>query len=67
MTADDVRKRVEDIRREAEAEDDETAHGMEDDLYAEVLKAIANGADSPEKLAAEALKTEKIEFYRWYS
>ncbi|MEK5298667.1 hypothetical protein [Bacillus sp. FSL R5-0659] len=65
MTVDDVMKRVEDIRQVAEAEDDETAHGMEDELYTEVLKAIANGADNPEKLAAEALKTEKIEFYRW--
>ncbi|UNY40688.1 hypothetical protein KLEB271_gp63 [Bacillus phage vB_BauS_KLEB27-1] len=67
MTVDDVRKRVEVIRNEAEAADNETAHSMEDELYAEVLKAIANGADNPEKLAAEALETEKIEFYRWYS
>jgi len=65
MTVDDVRERVENIRQAAF--DDEVAHGMEDELYAEVLKAIANGADSPEKLAAEALKTEKIEFSRWYS
>lgn len=66
MTIDDVRKRVEAIRQVAEAEDDETAHGMEDELYAEVLKAIANGADNPDKLASEALKTEKIEFFRWF-
>ncbi|QNH48712.1 MULTISPECIES: hypothetical protein [unclassified Bacillus (in: firmicutes)] len=65
MTVDDVQKRVEAIRQAAF--DDETAHGMEDELYTEVLKAIANGADNPEKLAAEALKTEKIEFSRWYS
>lgn len=65
MTVDDVRERVENIRQAAF--DDEAAHGMEDELYAEVLKAIANGADNPEKLAAEALKTEKIEFSRWYS
>ncbi|WP_303985888.1 hypothetical protein [Niallia circulans] len=65
MTVDDVMKRVEDIRQVAEAEDDETAHGMEDELYAEVLKAIANGVDNPEKLATEALKTLEIEFSRW--
>ncbi|KLK98059.1 hypothetical protein XJ18_17675 [Bacillus pumilus] len=65
MTVDDVRERVENIRQVAF--DDETAHGMEDDLYIDVLEAIATGADSPEKLAAEALKTQEIEFYRWYS
>ncbi|MFW0909667.1 hypothetical protein [Bacillus altitudinis] len=65
MTVDDVMKRVEDIRQVAEAEDDETAHGMEDELYIDVLGAIVNGADDPEKLAAEALKTLEIEFSRW--
>lgn len=65
MTIDDVQKRVEGIRYEAD--DDATAHSMEDDLYIDVLEAIASGADSPEKLAAEALKAQEIEFYRWYS
>ncbi|WP_426043228.1 hypothetical protein [Bacillus pumilus] len=55
MTVDEVKERVDDIRHEAG--DDETAHGMEDDLYIDVSEAIANGADNPEKLAAEALKT----------
>nr|MDF9458028.1 hypothetical protein [Bacillus pumilus] len=65
MTVDEVKERVDDIRHGVS--DDETAHGMEDDLYIDVLEAIANGADNPEKLAAEALKTQEIEFYRWYS
>lgn len=65
MTVDDVQERVEVIRQIAL--DDETAHGMEDELYIDVLGAIANGADNPEKLAAEALKTLEIEFSRWYS
>ncbi|MDI3409550.1 hypothetical protein QKW52_15290 [Bacillus sonorensis] len=38
---------------------------MEDALHADVLQAIATGADNPEKLAAEALKTKDIEFSRW--
>ncbi|WP_024427708.1 hypothetical protein [Bacillus safensis] len=63
MTVDDVQERVEVIRQIAL--DDEAAHGMEDELYIDVLEAIANGADNPEKLAAEALKTQDIEFYRW--
>jgi len=63
MTVDDVREFVEDIRHAAD--DDEVAHSMEDELYVAILKAIANGADNPEKLAAEALKTKDIEFSRW--
>ncbi|MBD3861399.1 hypothetical protein IEE86_16865 [Bacillus sp. 28A-2] len=63
MTVDEVKERVEDIRQIAF--DDEAAHGMEDDLYNDVLGAIANGAGNPEKLASEALKTQDIEFYRW--
>jgi len=63
VTVDDVREFVEEIR--LSAGDDEVAHSMEDELYVAVLQAIANGADSPEKLAAEALKTKDIEFSRW--
>ncbi|PJI12380.1 hypothetical protein CTV96_09540 [Bacillus altitudinis] len=63
MTIDDVQERIEVIRQIAL--DDEVAHGMEDELYIDVLEAIANGADNPEKLASEALKTKDIEFYRW--
>lgn len=63
MTVDDVREFVEDIRHAAD--DDEVAHSMEDELYVAVLEAIANGADNPEKLAVEALKTLDIEFNRW--
>ncbi|MCR4352197.1 hypothetical protein FO510_05415 [Bacillus pumilus] len=64
MTVDEVRERVEVIRQIAF--DDEAAHCKESELYSEVLTAIAKGADSPDKLAAEALKTEKIEFFRWF-
>ncbi|MCA0117401.1 hypothetical protein [Bacillus sp. RSS_NA_20] len=64
MTVDDVQKRVENIRQAAF--DDEAAHCMESELYSEVLEAIANGAGNPDKLASEALKTEKIEFFRWF-
>lgn len=65
MTVDDVKGAVEIIRAWAEGGDDEVAHNMEDALHADVLQAIATGADNPEKLAAEALKTKDIEFNRW--
>ena len=44
--------------------DDEIAHSMEDQLYADVLKYYADGGTDPQ-LAIEALKTEQMEFARW--
>jgi len=45
---------------------DPQMHIFEDKLHQDVLKAIANGAENPEKLAKEALKTFDIKFSRWY-
>jgi hypothetical protein len=46
--------------------DYERAHGMEDDLYINVLKAIAEQrGDEPWRLAQEALKTQDIQFGRY--
>lgn len=64
MTVDDIRKRLSEI--EAEKDDDEVAHSMEDCLYIEVLAAIAAGTcDNPQAAAAEALKAGEIKFHRW--
>jgi hypothetical protein len=68
MTLKQARDRVEEIKRIAA--DDERAHGMEDDLRADVLKAIATGKHSGGHsgavvLAQIALSTEDIEFARW--
>jgi hypothetical protein len=65
LTVAKVRQRVEKIRRDVN--DDESCHAEEDALYADVLKAIVNGADDPVGLAAAALETEKIRFSRWYA
>jgi len=46
---------------------DEYAHELEDDLYKEVLSAIANGAENPSGLAREVLKTKDLAFSRWYA
>jgi hypothetical protein len=52
----------------ADAGDDESAHILEDRLHEAVLQAIAEDrCDSPALCAAEALKTEDIEFSRWYA
>lgn len=48
--------------------DDETAHVREDELRAEVLRAIADDdCDDPAGCARAALKTEALDFSRWYS
>ena len=49
-------------------EDDEAAHGMQDRLFRQTLRAIAEGdlslAES-RALASETLKVDDIEFSRW--
>lgn len=63
MTITEVEDRVEQIRRASG--DDEAAHGMQDDLYDDVLAAIAEGAPDSAALAAAALKVGEIKFHRW--
>lgn len=64
MTPKEVRDRVDFIR--GIAGDDEAAHVTEDELYADVLRAIAAGrCRKAAELAQEALKTQDIEFARW--
>lgn len=63
ITVEEVKKHVERIREMAG--DDEGAHGTEDDLWEEVLRAISEGAKKPKQLAIEALKTTEIDFARW--
>lgn len=48
--------------------DDEKAHSLEDDLYRDVLMAVARGqyrGCKAEDLAFEALKTQGLSFERW--
>lgn len=48
--------------------DDEGAHAAEDELYADVLTAIATDvALDPKEMARAALKTSGIHFGRWYA
>jgi len=63
MTEEEVRQRVSSI----ELLDPETAHSEEDGIHQDVLKAIAEGAKNPERLAAAALDTLKFDFSRWYA
>jgi hypothetical protein len=69
MTHAEVLERLADIRRVAvEEEDPEAAHGMEDRLMKDVLRAIASGeGDRPEVLATAALSVDTLDFPRWYA
>lgn len=65
LTVHKVRDRV--LWLESIKGDDEAAHAEEDEIRRDVLRAIAGGAPVPQLLAAEALKTEDIDFARWYA
>ncbi|MFD7661069.1 hypothetical protein [Streptomyces sp. NPDC059788] len=63
-----VRDRIAVIAKSASS-DVEQAHGLEDDLYRDVLKVIAQTSSDPRAraLAAEAIKASEIDFERWYA
>ena len=66
MTVCHVQKRLQQIYDKRW--DDEGAHIAEDELYMDVLKAIAEGrCDDPAACASEALKSDNIDFARWYA
>jgi len=64
MTVKDVLQQVENVRHLKH--DPEAAHCLEDELWDNVLMAIAGdiGAN-PQELAKAALKTKEIDFPRW--
>jgi hypothetical protein len=61
----DVKNRVDAIREIAG--DPGRAHAMEDDLYVDVLREIANGGGQTRMLALarQALRSQDIGFSRW--
>lgn len=63
MTIKEIRERIEAMKDM----DNELAHGEEDALREDVLKAIAAGATNAAELAEEALKSSDLDFTRWYA
>lgn len=64
MTIDEIKKRINEIRERSG--DDESAHGLEDKLYYDILVSIADGStDDAQGIAREAIKTQAIRFSRW--
>ncbi len=72
MTVEEIKKRVADMGEKRASDghihyDNTAAHEKEDKLYLDLLKHFAHNAP-PEyaELATEALKTQELDFDRWY-
>lgn len=65
MKVTDIEERIAKIASVA-SEKDGAAHGLEDGLFLDVLKAIANGAKNPKALAAAATKSADLKINRWF-
>lgn len=65
LTLADVEARVQNVREMTG--DAEVAHSEEDQLYKDVLAAIAAGQRGAKDLAAAALKAAEIDYERWYA
>ncbi len=67
MSPEEVKRRVAEVADLAiVADDDERAHGAEDSLYADLLRAIADGTCAdPQRCAQLALETQTFGFSRW--
>ena len=63
MTHDEAKQRVQAIRDAAG--DDESAHGMEDQLYLDFVRHVASHEGPHRAIAEEILKTGEIDFARW--
>lgn len=64
MTVEDVNEKLVKIREAAAQGDHEAACGRENELFLSVVEAIADGAEEPELLAKEAMRSISIEFNR---
>ena len=63
MTYDEIKARI----AGTAVHDPEAAHADEDALYLDTLRAIADGAENPQKLAKWALVAAGIPYTRWYA
>ena len=60
----DVTAAVQQVASAANQGDYETAHSVEDELYAAVLEAVSKGRRGAQRMATIALATRSIEFDR---
>ena len=62
MTIYQIRQCIKSIKEHSG--DYEAQHSLEDNLWEMALRAISKGADNPDKLAKEVLKTKELSFQR---
>ena len=69
ITVKEVKKIVNSLANGMNADwaDYEDMHIEEDDMYEDVLRAIAEGNPYSKLLAREALKSKNVKFTRWYA
>ncbi len=66
LTLETIKESLAEIK--AMSGDNEVAHCLEDELYVNVLAAIANGTcEKPRQAAALALTSQNFDHIRWYS
>ena len=64
MTIDEIRERIEEIKRCH----DQKAHELEDKLYEDFIAFVSESQSSElAELAKEVLKTKDLSFSRWYA
>ncbi len=63
MDVNDINKRLGAIIQVQD--DDETAHGLEDDLYVDFIEFVSQRKDAIGLLAKQVLKARKVKFSRW--
>lgn len=69
ITVEEVKKIVNSLANGMNADwaDYEDMHIEEDEMYEDVLRAIAEGDPHSKSLAREALKSKNVKFPRWYA
>ena len=68
LTLSIVRERVEHVlAMDAGGYDPEAAHGSQDDLYVDVLRAVAGGHEDAREMARESLRVAESDGRRWYA
>lgn len=68
LTLDNIRRRAEEILDMDHRDlDPEAAHGHQDELYEDVLRAVAAGHPDTQALADECVRVAESGGRRWYS
>jgi len=64
MNIKDIKKAIKSIE---DSNDPEVKHGIEDNLYIDFIKHVADSGGELADLAKEVLKVDEMQFDRWYA